>query len=130
MKQLNNFIIEKLKITKNTKIIVRDKEHWSILNAEDGDIVKWNGDVLFFIYKCLNTGYDYSNASEDAIVYHATYIADHRKKLDVCTDTGVGTIKNPHLYQLATDEECENFYKALEKNGYKWDDIKKEVVKL
>ena len=130
MKQLNNFILEKLKINSKSKINVRDKENWSILNAEDGDVIAWNGDTLFFIYKCLNTGYDYSNANENAIVYHATYLADNRQKIEIGPDTGVGDTSKPKLFKLATDEQCDAFYKALEKNGYKWDDDKKEVVKL
>ena len=130
MIDIKNYILEKLKIGTNTKIRTRNKENWSIENAEDGDVVCWNGDTLFFIYKCLNTGYDYSNASENAIVYHASYIADNRQKIDIGPDTGVGDTSKPQLFKLATDEQCRQFYKALEKHGYKWDDNKKEIVKL
>ena len=56
MKQLNNFIIEKLKINSKSKINIKDPDTWTINDAEDGDIVCWNGDTLLFIYKCLNSG--------------------------------------------------------------------------
>ena len=99
------------------------------MNAEDGDIVELN-DTLLFIYKGLNKDFHVNNAGDNAIVYHATYICDNRKKLEVITDTGVGTIDNkPEHFKLASPEKCEEFYKALDKAGYKWDETKLEVVK-
>ena len=129
MKDLKDIICEKLKINSKTKIHTRNPEDWNIENAEDGDIVELN-DTLLFIYKGLNKDYHVSNAGPYAIVYHATYICDNRKKLEVITDTGVGTIDNrPERYKLASPEKCEEFYQALDKHGYKWDDTKLEVVK-
>ena len=127
MKLLNNYITEKLKINSKSKISIKDKENWSIKTAEDGDII-YNGSFLF-IYKCLRKDckIPHNNASPNAIVYHA--ICYHSGRIKVEIDTGVGTDDNDY-YELATDEQCENFYKALEKNGYKWDDNKKEIVKL
>ena len=115
MKLLNNYILEKLKITKDTKINVRDKEHWSIKTAEDGDIIM--DGTLLFIYKCLRKDCKNLNngASPNAIVYHAIYFINE-DRIKVKIDTGVGTTNNDY-YELATDEECEKFYKALEKNG-------------
>ena len=129
MKNLKEIIQEKLKVGSKTKIHTRNPEDWNIENAEDGDIVELN-DTLLFIYKGLNKDYHVNNAGPYAIVYHATYICDNRKKLEVITHTGVGTIDNrPERYKLASPEKCEEFYQALDKAGYKWDETKLEVVK-
>jgi len=128
MKNLKEIICEKLKINSKTKIHNRNPKDWSILNAEDGDIVELYENLLF-IYKGLNKDLHVNDAVSDAIVYHATYICDYRKKLEVITDTGVGTIEKPERYKLASPEKCEEFYQALDEHGYKWDEIKLEVVK-
>jgi len=128
MKDLKEIIQEKLKINSKTQIHNRNPKDWSILNAEDGDIVELYENLLF-IYKGLNKDYHINNASPDAIVYHATYICDNRKKLEVSTDTGVGTIEKTERYKLASPEKCEEFYQALDKAGYKWDETKLEVIK-
>ena len=127
MKNINNFIFEKLKINSKSKVNTKDN-NWSIEKAENGDIVS-DGDLLF-IYKCLRKDCQikYNNASPNAIVYQAIYFTDS-DRIEVKIDTGVGTTYNDY-YELATDEQCELFYKALEKKGYKWDNNKKEVVKL
>ena len=131
MKQLNNFIIEKLKINSKSKINVKDPDKWTINDAEDGDIVSWNGDTLLFIYKCLNSGDNkVSSAPDNSIVFHAAWICDSRNILDIGIDTGVGDTSKPHLFKLASEDMCEKFYKELNKKGYKWDNIKKEIVKL
>ena len=128
MKQITNFISEGLRINKNTKV-TRNFDEWSILDAEDGDIVELDEDLLF-IYKGLNKDFHVNNAGDDAIVYHATYICDERKKLDVGIDTGVGVITGrSNRYKLASEEKCEEFYEALDKAGYKWDEAKLEIVK-
>ena len=129
MNNINLYITEKLKINSKSKIYNKNPEDWSILNAEDGDIVELN-DNLLFIYKGLNKDFHVNNAGDDAIVYHAAYICDNRKKLEVRTDTGVGTIDvKPERYKLASPEKCEEFYQALDKAGYKWDETKLEVIK-
>jgi len=129
MKNLKELIQEKLKVGSKTRIHTRNPEDWSIDKAEDGDIVELN-DNLLFIYKGLNKDFHVNNAGDNAIVYHATYICDNRKKLEVITDTGVGEINNrPERYKLASSEKCEEFYQALDKAGYKWDETKLEVVK-
>ena len=129
MKDLKDIIQEKLKVGSKTQIHTRNPEDWSIVDAEDGDIVEID-DTLLFIYKGLNKDYHVNNAGPNAIVYHATYICDNRKKLEVITDTGVGEITNrPERYKLASPEKCEEFYQALDKAGYKWDETKLEVIK-
>lgn len=128
MKQIIEFINEKLIINKNTKI--RNLDDWTIETAQDGDIVELN-DTLLFIYKGLNKDFHVNNADDDAIVYHATYICDERKKLEVGVDTGVGVISvKTERYKLASEEKCEEFMKALKKAGYKWDDNKLKIVKI
>lgn len=129
MKQIIEFINEKLIINKNIKI-KRNLDDWSIETAQDGDIVEMINDLLF-IYKGLNKDLHVNNASSDAIVYHATYICDERKKLEVGIDTGVGVIsERPERYKLASEEKCDEFMEALKKEGYKWDDNKLKIVKI
>ena len=129
MNNINQYITEKLKINSKSKIYNKNSEDWSILNAEDGDIVELD-DNLLFIYKGLNKDFHVNNAGPYAIVYHAYYLCDNRKKLEVITDTGVGEINNkPERYKLASPEKCEEFYKALDDHGYKWDETKLEVIK-
>ncbi len=129
MKQIIEFINEKLIINKNIKI-KRNLDNWTIENAQDGDIVELDKSLLF-IYKGLNKDIHINNTSDGTIVYHATYICDERKKLKVGVDTGVGNItRNPLKYKLASEEKCEEFYEALKKAGYKWDDSKLKIIKI
>lgn len=122
-------ITEKLIINKNIKI-KRNLDDWSIDTAQDGDIVELD-ETLLFIYKGLNKDLHVNNASADAIVYHATYICDERKKLEVGIDTGVGSIiGRSNKYKLASEEKCDEFMEALKKAGYKWDDNKLKIVKI
>ncbi|MBR6908359.1 hypothetical protein IKN40_07980 [bacterium] len=82
------------------------------------------------MYKCLNIGKKYSSRNENTIVYHAVWLP-YKKNIDIRIDTGVGTADDPDVIcKLASDEICEKFYKDIEKEGYKWDNIKKEIVKL
>lgn len=127
MKHINQFIIEKFKI--NIDNIKKSNKPWSIENAEDGDFVKCL-DTLIFIYKCLNENKQYSNTSEDAIVYHAVFFNDNRKKIEIGLNTGVGTIKSKYDFRLASEEEIKEFKKALKREGYKWDDKKLKIVEI
>ena len=135
MKSINKFILEKLKITKDTKINVKNLDTWTINDAEDGDIIEKKSFVnnkIYFMYKCLNIGKKYSPGSENAIVYHAIWLP-YKKNIDIKTYTGVGTIdeyNSDNIFHLASEEICEKFYKDINKQGYKWDNIKKEIVKL
>ena len=50
MKNLINYIQEGLKVNSKSKFgKYRDRENWSIKNAEDGDVVSMYGSTLFFI---------------------------------------------------------------------------------
>ena len=133
MKNLNDYIIEKFKINSTTVKKAKKnkyKEDWSIQTAEDGDFVELDEDLLF-IYKGLNKDFHVNNAGDDAIVYHATYICDERKKLEVGVDTGVGVITGrSNRYKLASEEKCDEFMEALKKAGYKWDNNKLKIVKI
>ena len=128
MKQLSQYILEKLQIKKDSKI-KNHQENWSIETAEDGDIVIDQND-LYFIYKCLNEGKKYTNATSNAIVYHVAGILDERRKIFLGPDTGVGTLENKKYFRLATEEECNNFFEFLKEKGYKWNDKKLELTKL
>ena len=124
-----SLLTEALKINSKSKVNTRNLENWSILDADEGDIVELNENLLF-IYKGLNKDYHVNNASSNTIVYHATYICDERKILKIGIDTGVGTIEKPDRYKLASEEKCEEFYDALKNAGYKWDDVKLKLVKI
>lgn len=126
MKHINQFIIEKFKI--NIDNVKKSNKPWSIENAEDGDFVKCL-DTLIFIYMCLDKDYKHSN-SGDAIVYHAVFFNDNRKKIEIGPNTGVGTIKSKYDFRLASEEEIEEFKKALKREGYKWDDKKLKIVEI
>ena len=136
MKKLNQFIIEKFRLSKDClkNEHYPDRKNWSITTAENGDIVEWvpAGGCLYFIYKGLNSGVDKVNStSSDTIVYHASWIIDDvRNMLDIEVDTGVGTINKPKNFCLASDEMCEKFYAELKKKGYMWDENKLEIVKI
>ena len=131
MKEINQYILEKLRINKDTKFKkLKLAENWSIENAEDGDFVNWNGTELYFIYKCLNSELDKSKSlSGDTIIYHAAYNFN-LDKLDIGPDTGVGDIKRPENFSLASEEKKEEFIKVLKDKGYEWDDDKKELIKV
>ena len=124
MKQLNQYIQEKLKINSKSKI---STNQWSIEDAKNGDFIHCL-DTLLFIYYCLNTDKLFSLADEDAIVCHAVFFNDSRKKIEIGPDTGVGTIRSKYEYKLATEEEKEEFLKYLEKNGYEWDEKNLQVL--
>lgn len=135
MKNLKDIILEKINI--NEKLIInknikikRNLDDWTIETAQDGDIVELD-DTLLFIYKGLNKDLHVNNASPDAIVYHATYICDERKRLEVGIDTGVGAITGrSNKYKLASEDKCDEFMEALRKKGYIWDDNKLKIVKI
>ncbi len=127
MKQLSQFILEKLHPSKYNK--EKQRPEWSIEFANDGDIVQWNDSELYFIYKCLNKNRKYKEADEDSIVYHVACNLE-QKKLYLGPDTGVGTYLKPKLFKLANEEQIKNIFEFLKENGYKWDDNKKELIKL
>jgi hypothetical protein len=128
MKQLAQYIFEKLQIKKNSK--VKDhRKNWSIETAKDGDIVIDQND-LYFIYKGLNKDIHINNAGDTAIVYHVAGILDERRIISLGPDTGVGALENKKYFRLATEEECDKFFEFLKEKGYKWNDKKLELVKL
>ena len=117
-------IIEKLKISSNTKVY--SKNDWSINKAEDGDFVCCLNDV-FFIYKGLNKDVlKLHNIDDNAIIYHASL---YDNNVDIGPCSGVGTIDNNYEFRLMTDKEHQNFIEALNKKGYKWDEVNLKVIK-
>jgi len=129
MKQITNYIKEGLRINKNI-IIKKSPDNWSIENAEDGDFVNWNGTELYFIYKCLNKELDKpKNLSSDTIIYHAAY-SFSIKTLNIGPNSGVGDIKYPKNFSLASEEKKEDFIEVLKDKGYEWDEDKKELIKI
>ena len=134
MKQLYSFILEKLKVNSKTKVYNKNPEDWNIDKAEDGDIII--SDSVLFIYKSLDTKKKFSTFS-NAIIYYACCgirngsIAKNHN-LEIGPSIGVGTTaeKNIYHYKLAPKDLCDEFIKLLEKEGYKWDEVKLELTKI
>lgn len=127
MKDLIN-IIEKLKVNSKIKL----GNDWTIKDAKNGDIIlsKYNQ----FIYKGLDENKDYCTDTT-AIIYHASYALSSfhaLDKLSIGPDIGVGTISSSERlqYKLSNKEECKELFDALEKEGYKWDEKKLELIKI
>lgn len=130
MESLDNFISEKLKLSKNKKITYADyADDWKIENAQEGDFVNCFMDV-YYIFKCFNKNHQYGSFSEDTIIFSACYVDNHTQDITIGPKCGVGTLTSKYNNKLATEEEREKFLKALEKKGYKWDENKLEIVKI
>jgi len=137
MKQLSETLhlkslSEALKINSKSKVNIKDLENWTINDAEDGDIIisKYNQ----FIYKCLNDDKKYCS-EPTAIIYHACYNLTpfhSSKPLSIGPDIGVGSLKdgNYQQFKLSSKEECKELFNALDKAGYKWNDVKLKLVKI
>ena len=128
MIKLQDYIQEKLQINKDSKA-KPGRDNWTIETAKNGDIIHWNNTGLYFIYKCLNDKRRYADTNSDAIVYHVAGNIE-TNKVYLGPDTGVGSYKNPELFELATDEEVEKFLKFLNEQGYKWNDKKLALLKI
>ena len=128
MKQLNQYLIEKFKISLNNieKKKYRSLKDWTINKAEDGDFVKFGN--IYFIFKCFNTGHKYGDLSEDSIVYRAYYNTNtHNLLSDI--GLGVGVPGDGSRYHLLDDDEKENFIQILYDKGYIWDEEEKKLIK-
>ena len=130
MKQLSQFILEKLHPSKYNK--EKQRPEWSIEFAENGDIVQWNDSELYFIYKCLHGELKHpihNNFKDNVIVYHAAYNF-YSKDLTIGPETGIGDNTRTKNFSLASDTKKEEFIEVLRKNRYEWDDDKKELIKV
>lgn len=109
MRHLNELINERLKLNKNTKIKQRDLDNWTILTAERGDLVQRTGLELYFAYKQVKK---YKHEPNDVIIYYwaIDLNGNHFYK---GPDKGVGTLKRPELYKLASEEDKQRVYNGL-----------------
>lgn len=121
MKQIKTYISEGLRINKNTKI-------WNIKDAKEGDYIQFSDKDLYFIFKMFNKDHEYSDTlSEDTIIYYAAYNS-RINKVHIGPSTGIGD--STKEYNLAPKEIKDAFNKALKKQGYEWDEYKKELYKV
>ena len=125
MKTLDNFILERLKLNKSSKISYKE---WSIKDAKPGDIitckennVKNNNNFFVFIFKTRNNNkiYDYG------CYYGLTN--NFYKTVD---DNAYWPINNNTNYWLANEEEQKKFFDAMKKANYEWDENKLEFKSI
>ena len=113
MKNLDNFIFEKLKLNKDIKIT--NKDNWTIKDAEEGDFIQWNGRELYFIFDSLNTNHHFSDyLNEHSILSKAVYNA-RINVIRVGLNGGLGDIISyKDKYILAPEDKKEIFIKKLD----------------
>ena len=110
-----------------TWITGREIRLWTIHDAKDGDVLVSprqegceSGEEIF-IFKCIgNRDYVY-----DCIEYYCN-VCDG--EFNVNKTSYMGTISSP-LYP-ATHEQREFLFKKMKKAGYKWDDEKKQILRI
>ena len=95
MKLFNQFVNERLKLTKDAKVKDEPPKDWSIENARPGDIVQLKGMELYFAYKKIRTG-----IWEKSIEYYWCISLDKGKQFWPGPNIGVGSVKNKSLYFL------------------------------
>ena len=126
-KSINNFILEKLKLNSQSKL-----KGWSIKDAKDGDVITFEADnhKYIFIFKFLDKNWKHV----DHIYGYAHYTvgADY---VNFCTAPAILSIASldkvsEENFYLSTEDEKQLLFDMLEKEGYKWDPIKKELKKL
>ena len=128
MKSINNFILEKLQLN------VQSKLHWTIENANEGDIITFKNDNmgLIFIFYAINEDEDHSKQ----IFAYAFYSVNDdggwpTEKLGPAVLAIMNLDKNPkENFYLSTEDEKQLLFNYLKKNRLKWIPIKKEIEEL
>jgi len=130
MKTINNFILEKLKLNSQSQLQIQKK--WSIRDAKDGDVITFeeNNNKHIFIFANLEKNWRYI----DHIYGHADHTVG-KDYVNLCTGPGVLSIapldKVPEEnFQLANENEKQLLFDMIIKEGYKWDNKKKEIKKI
>ena len=85
-----------------------------------------DGDVIFKQYTIAIISYIEPNGR---IWYHCWYNTKY-KECKIKTDFGIGCINDGTEIRFATKEEKEILFKAIEENGYEWDEETKTLKKL
>ena len=128
MKNINNFILEKLKLNSQSKL----QKKWSIRDAKDGDVITFEEDNQknIFIFALLEKNWRYV----DHIYAHADYTVG-KDYVNLCTGPGVISIASldkvsEENFYLSTEDEKQLIFDMMKKEGYKWNDKKKEIKKI
>lgn len=135
MISIYNFINEKLKLNNQSKL----QKKWSIKDAKEGDLIMVSAGEedlhkTLFLFKCifksklgevvgLHAYYTYYNYNDDIIEILDGDNESHIGEVDNYID---GTYKN----RPATDEEKKLFFNKLNKQGFRWNENKKEIEKI
>lgn len=128
MKLINRYIYEKLKLNSQSKL----QKNWSIRDAKDGDVITFEQDNQknIFIFALLNKNWRYV----DQIYAHADYTVG-KDYVNLCTGPGILSIASldkvsEETFHLANEDEKELIFDMMTKEGYKWNDKKKEIKKI
>ena len=127
MKTIYNFILEKLTLNKQSSIY-----NWSIRDAKDGDIITFteNNYKHIFIFALIKKNWRYV----DQICGHADYTVG-KNYVNFCTGPGMLSITtldkvSEEKFYLSTEDEKQLVFDMFKKQGYKWNDKKKEIEKI
>ena len=130
MKTINNFILEKLTLNNQTKLLTKN---WSIKDAQDGDIItdvkKSDNSKAIYIFKNIT----YMLKQKNIIMGYCYY--DFDKKIfallnDNCGWFSLDEYDKKFDYWLSTKDEKREFFNAMKNEGYTWDPNKKELTKI
>jgi len=133
MKNITNFIFEKLKLNSQSKL----KHDWTIEDAKEGDIItiqlkEGNKKIYIFrsIEKVPNIGYK-------GIKMYCFYDYEEGHFFIIPEDSGsvMGYLKdyedpNVLTYWKSTDKEKRIFFDAMKERGYKWNERRKTISKI
>lgn len=128
MKNINNFISEKLKLNSQSKL---KPLKWSIETAERGDIITIDegSKKYVFIFKEVDKEDDDKIRSIAAISIHTAlykiylYYNPHNQ-------TDYFFTKHDSKFRLSTEKEKQLLFNKLKDAHYIWDPIKKEIEKI
>ena len=132
MKSINNFILEKLKLNRQSKL----KKEWSIEDAKNGDIITINVVRVkikyICIFKCIEPDKD---VSETPVIRIYGYYNCVTKYFVIMPPTHYfGNLHDVELKRnicsLSTEEEKQKLFEAMKYEGYEWDEKKKELKEI
>ena len=121
MISIYNFINEKLKLNNQSKL----QKKWSIKDAKEGDLIMVSAGEedlhkTLFLFKRIFK----SKLGNDDII----------EILDEDNESHIGEVDNyingTYKNRLATDEEKKLFFNKLNKQGFRWNENKKEIEKI
>lgn len=132
---LCHYVNEKLTLNNQSKL----QKKWSIEDAKEGDIIMVSADnedmhKIIFIFKCIFKS-DWDEEGDVVGLYaYYNYNDDRIEILDEDNESHIGEVDNyingTYKNRLATDEEKKLFFNKLNKQGFRWNENKKEIEKI